>query len=77
MNERIKDLAEQVGLVKILGEHAREYGGGTFENTQYPELEKFAELIIRECMELNSGEMGFPAWQDLAIIYKNHFGVEE
>ena len=45
MNERTKQLAEQAGLVKILEEHASEYGGGTFENTPYPELEKFAELI--------------------------------
>ena len=51
MNERIKQLAEQAGLVKILDEHAHEYGAGTFENTPYPELEKFAELIVRECAE--------------------------
>jgi hypothetical protein len=49
MNERIKELAEQAGMVKILEEHASEYGAGTFENTPYPELEKFAELIVREC----------------------------
>ena len=48
MNERIRQLAEQAGLVKILEEHAHEYGGGTFENTPYPELEKFAELIRAE-----------------------------
>ena len=52
MNERIKELAKQAGMVKILEEHAHEYGGGTFENTPYPELEKFAELIVRECADL-------------------------
>ena len=52
MNERIQQLAEQAGMVKILEEHAHEYGGGTFENTPYPELEKFAELIVRECADL-------------------------
>jgi len=50
MNERIKELAKQAGMVKILEEHAHEYGGGTFENTPYPELEKFAELIVKECV---------------------------
>ena len=50
MNERIKQLAEQAGLVKILDEHASEYGNGMFENTPYPELEKFAQLIVRECV---------------------------
>jgi hypothetical protein len=49
MNERIQKLAEQAGMVKILEGHASEYGAGTFENTPYPELEKFAELIIEEC----------------------------
>jgi hypothetical protein len=50
LNERIKQLAEQAGLVKILDEHASEYGNGMFENTPYPELEKFAQLIVRECV---------------------------
>jgi len=49
MNERIQQLAEQAGMVKILEEHASEYGNGMFENTPYPELEKFAELIVEEC----------------------------
>ena len=52
MNERFRQLAEQAGLVKILEEHAHEYGNGMFENTPYPELEKFAELIVRECMRM-------------------------
>ena len=49
MNEQIKQLAEQAGLIKILDEHASEYGNGMFENTPYPELAKFAELIVKEC----------------------------
>jgi hypothetical protein len=49
MNELIRQFAEQAGMVKILDEHAHEYGNGTFENTPYPELEKFAELIVAEC----------------------------
>ena len=49
MNKRIQELAEQAGLTKILNEHAHEFGNGQFENTQYPELSKFAELIVREC----------------------------
>ena len=52
MNQRFRELAEQAGMVKILNEHAHEYGNGQFENTEYPELEKFAELIVRECMSL-------------------------
>jgi hypothetical protein len=47
MNKRIEKLAEQSDLIRVLNEHAHEYGNGTFDNTLYPELEKFAELIVR------------------------------
>jgi hypothetical protein len=62
-------------MVKILEEHASEYGAGTFENTPYPELEKFAKLIVRECAqrvdywESRQGEHT----EDLL----KHFGVTE
>ena len=87
MNERIQQLAEQAGMVKILEEHASEYGAGTFENTPYPELEKFAELIVREGMRMcEVTEMSFVTHDcDVeasgAITVKQfiaeHFGVEE
>jgi hypothetical protein len=90
MNERIRELAEQAGMVKILEEHASEYGAGTFENTPYPELEKFAELIVRECTHIIANQ----AWESrtagangdwteyntlsrVAGQIKEHFGVEE
>jgi len=85
MNERIKELAEQAGMVKILEEHASEYGAGTFENTPYPELEKLAELIVRECAQacMNEGasyeEKAAGAYQSNLYVtaIKKHFGVEE
>ena len=70
MNERIRLLAEQAGLVKILDEHASEYGNGMFENTQYPELEKFAELIVLKCAEI--AETAEP-YQSADLI-KQYFG---
>jgi len=73
MNERIRELALQAGLVKILDEHAHEYGAGTFENTPYPELEKFAELIVLECASI--ADTAEP-YQSNDLI-KQHFGVEE
>jgi hypothetical protein len=81
MNKRIKELLEQADMVKILEEHAHEYGNGTFENTPYPELEKFAELIVQEC-----GEVAYKAyWNNPETVrgvhiqekIKQHFGVEE
>ena len=85
MNERIKELAEQAGMVKILEEHASEYGAGTFENTPYPELEKFAELIVRECMACSIwvGKMNTNSVEPIHTAHainqriKKQFGVEE
>jgi hypothetical protein len=86
MNERIRELVKQAGMVKILEEHAHEYGNGTFENTPYPELEKFAELIVRECVSVvenlspgyddyrNQIEDAFRG--DCVNEIKQHFGVE-
>jgi hypothetical protein len=92
MNERIKELAEQAGMVKILEEHASEYGAGTFENTPYPELEKFAELIVLKCADIinhradtcsdwldsvKANEAVREGQRECAKTIKEHFGVEE
>ena len=82
MNEQIAKLAEQAGMVKILRQHAHEYGAGTFEDTEYPELEKFAELIVEECigiLEPKSRYMGEgpEVLKDKISQIKKHFGVEE
>jgi hypothetical protein len=87
MNERIKELAEQAGMVKILEEHAHEYGNGMFENTPYPELEKFVELIVKEC---NQAVLEVPLYykdyrsqieeaviRDCARAVLEKFGVEQ
>ena len=77
MNERTKQLAEQAGLVKILEEHAHEYGAGTFENTPYPELEKFAELIVRECcIALNPMLRDMISRGQGVDLIKLHFGMD-
>ena len=41
------------------------------------ELEKFAELIVAECMRLNSKELSITAIERLLPLYTEHFGVEE
>jgi len=71
MNERIKLLAEQVGAVQnvlAMGRH----DGVLFTET---ELEKFAELIVRECADWidRQDESRCPYGVDLI----EHFGVEE
>ena len=82
---RIRELAEQAGMVRILDEHAHEYGNGMFENTPYPELEKFTELIVRECtrsientIETDCITDGEKMGCEFAILdMLKHFGVEE
>jgi hypothetical protein len=59
MNERIKQLAEQV------------YGSAHHDDF------KFAELIIRECIELNRQELSFSAFARMLDKYSEHFGVEQ
>ena len=79
MKERIRQLAEQAR------KYARDYVaeckhyGHYMEQNEY-ELrfeEKFAELIVRECIELNKQELAFNAFERMLNRYKEHFGVEE
>ena len=64
MNERIKQLAEQAGWDN---HHSK------FDTR----IEKFAELIVQDCMKLNSKELSITAIERLLPLYKEHFGVEE
>ena len=62
MNERIKELADQVGAVHnvlAMGRH----DGVLFTET---ELEKFAELIVKECALLCSDP----------VVVLQHFGLD-
>ena len=79
MNQRIRQLAEQAGMIKILDEHAHEYGCGTFEDTPYPEMDKFVELIVRECekVSLKNSHRDDDMGAIIARHIKQHFGVEE
>ena len=75
MNERIKELAEQADLIRVLNEHAHEYGNGQFDNTLYPELEKFALLIVKECIRL-CNQVDLVGADDCIDNIKEHFEVE-
>ena len=83
MNERIRELAEQAGLSHMPSNYpdmADLYKGADFE------LEKFAELIVREC---NQAVLAVPCYykdyraqieevviHDCARAVLEHFGVE-
>jgi hypothetical protein len=50
---------------------------GVQDNPDQEGLDLFAELIVRECMQLNSKELSITAIERLLPMYQEHFGVEE
>ena len=61
MNERIKELAKQAGVIALS------------EKGIAPPLEKFAELIVRDCADwVKSRTMS----NELKTELKRHFGVK-
>ena len=71
MNERIRLLADEAAKFSaILALPTGESGDKLF-------VEKFAELIVKECMKLNSKELSITAIERLLPLYAEHFGVEE
>ena len=78
MNTQIKELAKQAGLnIDGYGYPIWGYLDGEDEKKEF--LEKFAELIVRECAEViqESRWMVPPSQKQLATSIKQHFGVEE
>ena len=74
MNERIQELAKQAKLQ--LDQDIKD-GKKDWKNTpqSYDEMvqEKFAELIVRECLSYaKDGDLDF-----MKFMIKHHFGVEE
>ena len=80
MNERIKKLAEQAGAT-VITTHGMEYVVDGCYVIGPARLEKFAELIVQECLDIvNRKEYSYheadPLWETAQLI-KEHFGVEE
>jgi hypothetical protein len=71
MNERIKELAEDAGYPDYIGLGLE---------LQSLRVEKFAELLVKECIEVGNrawlnDNSTFPTFPSEQI--KKHFGVEE
>ena len=88
MNERIKQLAEQADL-EFDDDESLGFGS-TIYYVAKEDMEKFAELIVRECVQLALGEKqryGNISHRDMTecavamdnyqLLLKEHFGVEE
>ena len=69
MNKRIRQLAEQAGIYKL----------NLSDETEYWIMEKFAELIVRECalaLDKTIAPTSHP-FNSIGWRLKEHFGVEE
>ena len=75
MNERIRELARQSGGIDMTNHTAG--GITTWVGTGTPEfLERFAELIVKECAEV-AGCNGHVTGFALGDLIRENFGVEE
>jgi hypothetical protein len=68
MNERIRQLARQADLYAFVSDESID-----------PDIEKFAELIVRECIEVVERQKCKMSYGPTFVIedIKQHFGVEE
>jgi hypothetical protein len=78
MNERIRQLAEQAGMTD---DKFGMFFAKDNHNEDGVDLEKFAELIVRECLTFVEPMPGSGDIDDLALEaaregIKEHFGVE-
>ena len=90
MNERIRELAEQAGMLKeqtVKAKIVKNEDGTWTSILEYPDLEKFAELIIQECMHMcevaqwgcitHGWDKQAQGCQSAQEYIAEHFGVEE
>ena len=78
MNERIRELAEQVGIHFHKGGTLDAGPNGIANFVLYSDMEKFAELIVKECLDIVDDEGCGEGGSIRAINkIKQHFGVEE
>jgi hypothetical protein len=70
MNDRIRELAEQ---------SFNNANDGSITNIKIPKefIEKFAELIVRECAEIADDNYIHRGSRDCGLAIRNHFGVDE
>ena len=70
MKAQLKELAIQAKLPGYLLEYGTEL-------CVAPHLEKFAELIVRECMKLNHEHFSDEDPYSIDSLYRQHFGFKE
>ena len=82
MNPRIQELAKQakVGPVLLLQHYGNVDALTDSEQEELKQIQKFAELLIRECLnkiENEAAQYHEPVWAvELVNDVKDHFGME-
>jgi hypothetical protein len=75
MNVKLKKLAIDAGIGFTIWDDS---GREMIDNyTPEGRLEKFAELIVRECADYANWYQANSRYTDIAKAIKEHFGVEE
>ena len=74
MNERTRQLAEQAGFRSDVT--VTDGNNERIDTKTSIALEKFAELVVRECAKLADEPTSRP-FQSYGVMIKEHFGVEE
>ena len=69
MNERIREL-----ITQATKRYEPDWNGAPAYDDFNKEM--FAQLIVKECMKLNSKELSITAIERLLPLYQEHFGVE-
>jgi len=84
MNERIQELVEQSGISlykrDVLDKHYPELYDGVYCELSVEQLEKFAELIVKECikvLETNNANLTLDAKWDAIYEIEQYFGVDK
>ena len=68
MNERIRELVDQAGFARWTWQQ---------QGSQEERLQKFAELIVRECIsKIEEAAEYSPELYGVALDLQEHFGVE-
>jgi hypothetical protein len=70
MNERMEELMYHAGLTASgcwdeMGEYER------------TAIERLAQLIVKDCIELNKQELSFAAFERMQNLYTEHFWAKE
>jgi hypothetical protein len=68
MNKRLREF-EQASKLEIFGLGAR-------REKWEAALAKYAELVIKDCVEINKQELSFAAFEQLMNKYQDHFDIE-